>query len=379
MSAPHHTRRSFLQGQAAAQELSSLTDTVEDLPSLQGAPAAEMPAPVAVVPRSSDAARRDAFLVSVRRRAMACEFEVQLAAARDDDSMEHVFAALDLVEALETQMTVYGGDGEVMQINSNAADRPTRVESRLFAMFRLAERLNRETGGAFDITTKPLSDAWGFSRREGRLPSDETIEAALQRVGMQHVALDDAQQTIAFRRAGVSVHLNSIGKGYALDRMAELLAENHVDDYLLHGGRSSVLARGSQPGASENSGWIIGVRHPLRPADRLAEFILRNQALATSGSGTQFFIRRGRRYGHILDPRTGRPAEGLYSATVIAPTAAEADSLSTAFYVMGSAEVAAYCEKHPQIGALLVAPAERAGEVRLFAAGLGEGQWQRLS
>jgi thiamine biosynthesis lipoprotein len=111
----------------------------------------------------------------------------------------------------------------------------------------------------------------------------------------------------------------------------------------------------------------------------LAEFQLRDQSLSTSGSGTQFFIRRGRRYGHILDPRTGRPAEGLYSATVIAPAACEADALSTAFYVMGPEKVGAFCSTRPEIAALLVAPSEREGDVRLFAFGLKDEQWTQLT
>jgi FAD:protein FMN transferase len=300
---------------------------------------------------------------------MACEFEVQLAASRDDDSMEHVFAALDLVESLEDQMTVFRGNSEVARINQRAAVERVPVEPRLFDLFRQAESIHRETGGAFDITAGPLSEAWGFSRREGRAPSEEIIDAARELVGMHHVALDPATQTIAFRQNGISVNLNSIGKGYALDRMAELLATNSVDDYLLHGGKSSVLARGDQPGGGE-PGWVVGLRHPLRPAERIAEFRLRGQALSTSGSGTQFFIRRGKRYGHILDPRTGRPAEGLYSATAIAPTAAEADALSTAFYVMGPDAADRYCAAHPQIAALLVAPAEREGDVQLFRFGI---------
>jgi thiamine biosynthesis lipoprotein len=296
---------------------------------------------------------------------MACEFEVQLAAARDDDSMQHVFAALDLAEALEAQMTVYRGDSEVICINRCAAREPVRVESRLFNLFQQVEKLYRETDGAFDITSGPLSDAWGFSRREGRIPSEASIKAAREQVGMQNVLLDENAKTIAFRKAGVSVNLNGIGKGYALDRMAEVLDLHSVDEYLLHGGKSSVLARGNQPGHGTR-GWTVGLRHPLRPAERLAEFCLRDQSLSTSGSGTQFFIRRGRRYGHILDPRTGWPAEGLYSATVIAPTAAQADALSTAFYVMGPEEVEKYCAAHPEISALLVASAEREAEVRLF-------------
>ena len=309
---------------------------------------------------------------------MACEFEVQMAAARNDDSMEHVFAALDLVEALETQMTVYRDDSEVIRINRRAAQEPVQMEPRLFEILQTAERLHRETAGAFDITSGPLSEVWGFSRREGRVPSDAEIAAARERVGMQHVSLDESPQTIFFRRPGVTINLNSIGKGYALDRMAELLARHAVDDYLLHGGKSSVMARGDQPGC-EGEGWTIGLRHPLRPAERLAEFPLRDRALATSGSGTQFFIRRGRRYGHILDPRTGRPAEGLYSATAIAPTAAEADALSTAFYVMGPEATRAYCAERPQIAALLIGPADREGDVRLHPCGLNDDQWRQLA
>jgi thiamine biosynthesis lipoprotein len=385
-----------LQGQAAAYVPPSLTDTVVDIPSTAqtAPPDAETPN-ATVLPQPSGHSGRDSFLVSVRRRAMACEFEVQLAASREDDSMEHVFAALDLVEALESQMTIYGDDSEVIRINREAAIRPVRVEPRLFGVFQMAQRLHRETAGALDITSGPLSAAWGFSRREGRLPSEAAIQAALERVSMQHVTLDATRQTVAFRRPGVNVNFNCIGKGYALDRMAELLASNRVDDYLLHGGKSSVLARGRQPGdvaaggtpsrprdtqapSDLPHGWIVGLRHPLRPAERLAEFVLRDQALSTSGSGTQFFIRRGRRYGHILDPRTGRPAEGLYSATVVAPTAAEADALSTAFYVMGPEAVAEYCAEHEGIGSLLIKPGPREGDVRLLHFGLHDDQWRQV-
>lgn len=302
---------------------------------------------------------------------MACEFEVQLAANRNDNSMEHVFAALDLVEALETQLTVYRDDSEIIRLNRRAAQEPVPVEHRLFGLLELARQLHVATSGALDITSGPLSEAWGFSRREGRVPNDQQIAAALQHVGMQHVLLNAATQTVKFDIPGLSINLNSLGKGYALDRMAELLALNNVDDYLLHGGKSSVLARGIQP-ASGDAGWRIGLRHPLYPNQPLAELVLQNESLSTSGAGTQFFIRRGRRYGHILDPRSGFPAEGLYSATVIAPTAAEAEGLSTAFYVMGTERTAEFCAARPEIAALLVAPGEREGDVHLHAFGLDD-------
>jgi thiamine biosynthesis lipoprotein len=309
---------------------------------------------------------------------MACDWEVQLAASRDDDSMEHVFAALDLVESLEDQMTVYRDDSEVININRHAAQRPVPVEPRLFALLQLAQRVHRETDGALDITSGPLSDAWGFSSRRGRVPSEAEISAALARVGMSHVVLNEREQSIAFDQPGPAINLNSLGKGYALDRMAELLSGAGVDDFLLHGGKSSVLSRGNQPGG-RSAGWPIGLRHPLRPAQRLCEFVLCDESLSTSGAGTQFFHRRGRRFGHILDPRTGRPADGVYSATVIAPTAALAEALSTAFYVTGPDKVAEYCRTRPEVAAALVTPTQREGEIRLHAFNLDDSRWRQLA
>jgi thiamine biosynthesis lipoprotein len=371
MPPSRQTRRKFLQGHSAAREFAVAgpgNGNVETI--AEGATPAESRATAA--PLTAD---RSSLIVSVRRRAMACEFEVQLAAARDDDSMEHVFAALDVVEALEAQLTIYRDDSEVIRINQCAATSPVNVEPRLFALLKEAARLHRETDGALDITSGPLSEAWGFSRRSGHVPSDAEIESSRARVGMQHVTLDDSGRTISFSRPGVVINLNSLGKGYALDRMAELLADHQVDDYLIHGGKSSVLARGTQPGSNDR-GWRVGLRHPLRPAEPLAEFILNNESLSTSGSGTQFFIRRGQRYGHILDPRTGRPAEGLYSATVIAPTAAEAEGLSTAFYVMGPEKTGQFCAERPELAALLVGPGEREGDVRLHAFGLDASRFR---
>src|SRR4051812_22120442 len=352
-----HTRRSFLLGEAASRELAGSGQRIGS--------------PVGL------ASNRSSLLVSVCRRAMACDFEVQLAANRQDNSMEHVFDALDLVEAIESQLTVYRDDSEVIGINRRAAEAVVSVEPRLFGLLQQAQRLHTETAGALDITSGPLSEAWGFSRREGRIPTDARIADALSRVGMQHVLLNEVQNTVTFARAGLSINFNSMGKGYALDRMAELLAKHEIDDYLLHGGKSSVLARGTQPG-SDTAGWRVGVRHPLRPNQQLGELVLRDEALSTSGAGTQFFIRRGRRYGHILDPRSGYPAEGLYSATVIARTAAEAEGLSTAFYVMGPERVEEFCVARPEIAALLVAPSEREGDVRLHSFGVADDQVQRL-
>lgn len=346
VSKPQSSRRDFLSGKAAASAVAASAG--QGLLTLQ-----------ANLDRE--------FLLQLSRRAMACDFQIQFPANREQDITPPALEALDLIERIEDQLTVYRDDSEVLRVNRLAASEPVRVEPPLFGLYQLVQRLHEETGGAFDATSGALSKVWGFSRREGRLPSEDEIENAKRRVGFQHVELNADSHTIQFARPDVEINFNSSGKGYALDRAAESLDAAGVADYVFHGGRSSVFARGR-----DSDGWAIGLRHPLRPQQRLAELRLRNEALSTSGSATQFFIHRGKRYGHILDPRTGWPAEGIYSATAIAPTAVEADALSTAFYVMGLEEVALYCERRPDIRALLVCSTERGGEVALYSFNLGQ-------
>ena len=288
---------------------------------------------------------------------MACEFELRLCASQDQNDTDAGMAALDLVERVEDQLTVYRDQSELIDLNRSAADEPVRVEPRVFRLLELAGEIHDLTAGAFDLTSGPLSRVWGFSRREGRVPSEAELEQALAHVGWQHVTLDRDASTVRFDRRGVDLNVNSIGKGYALDRAGELLDEQGVADSLMHGGRSTLLARGDNH-LLERGGWKAGIRDPLRPDVRLAEFTLRDEALSTSGSGTQFFEHDGKRYGHLIDPRTGWPGEGLYSATVVAPTGAEADALSTAAYLLGVEGTAGLCARRPDVAAVLVAPAE---------------------
>lgn len=286
---------------------------------------------------------------------MACEFQIFLNAGQYARGAEIAMCCLDLVDQLEDQLTVYRSHSEISQINERAFAGSVEVEPRLFALLQLAVKLWRETDAAYDITSGPLSKLWGFTRRAGAIPASADLAAALAKIGSQHLAFDDERHTLGFLEQEVELNLGSIGKGYALDRCAELLHEHEIGDFLLHGGHSSVLGFGSH-GATPGEGWLVGMRNPLRPSKRLGEVRLGDGALATSGSGTQFFVHEGTRYGHILDPRSGWPAQGVLSSTVLAPTAALADALSTAFYVLGPEGAERYCHSHPEIGAILLSP-----------------------
>jgi thiamine biosynthesis lipoprotein len=259
--------------------------------------------------------------------------------------------ALDEVERVEAKLSHYRPDSEISDLNLRAAYEPVLVDPALAELLGRALALAEATDGAFDPTAGPLVKCWGFFRGEGRLPDAEAVAAARERVGWRLVEMDSAGRTVRFRREGVEVHLGAIGKGYAIDRAAEVLREVGIGAALLHGGTSTVCALGAPPGADA---WRVGLRHPADPERRIAVVRLRNRALSTSGDYEQFFEAEGHRWGHILDPRTGEPARGVRSATILGDSATDTDALSTAAFVLGVEGARGLCERFPGTGAVVV-------------------------
>jgi len=281
---------------------------------------------------------------------MACRFEVTLP-LHEQAGVAAAQAALDEVDRLEQQLTIFRESSEVSFINRNAASDAVEVETSLFELLLLCQQLHRETGGAFDITSGPLSRCWGFLKREGRVPVESEIEEAVSFVGSDKLILNHESQTIRFKRRGVEINFGSIGKGYALDRAAAHM-RRRVRSALLSAGHSSMRAVGS--GDVGQKGWMIGVRHPMHKERRMAVLRLRDCAMSTSGSEEQCFEHQGRSYGHIIDPRTGYPLDGVAGVTVIARSAAVSDALATAFYVGGPALAERYCASHPGVMAVML-------------------------
>jgi thiamine biosynthesis lipoprotein len=314
----------------------------------------------------------DLHSLVVGRDLMACRFEVVFNAGEVENATEIAVDALDLVEQIESRITVYRDSSEVARLNATAAEGWQGVSPDLFALFLHARDLATRTEGAFDCASGSLTRAWGFLERRGRTPGAEQLAAARACSGLGFVEFDDEGRRLRFTRPGVELNLGAIGKGWAIDRAVASLRTAGVASGLVHGGRSSVRAIGVQgPALPGRRGWPVGLRHPLRPGQRLATIALDDRALGTSGSGTQFFVDRGRKLGHILDPRTGEPATaGVISATVVAPEAADADALSTALYVLGEEALGRIAPAGRDTGAILVMPGRVAGGVRVVIANL---------
>jgi len=307
---------------------------------------------------------------------MGSYFEVRLA-ANTPGAADLATRALDRIDALEDQLTVYRDDSEVSRLNATAHLGPVEVEDGLFGLLQRAAALGEATGGAYDVTAGALSVAWGFFRGPKRVPDAETLADARARTGQHHVTLDPERRTVAFDRQGVIVNLGSIGKGYAIDRAVDVIRDHWwPTSALVHGGRSSLYALGSPPGRFGGR-WEVALRNPFDPERPLGTLFLRNRAMGTSGAAFQQFEANGRVYGHIIDPRTGEPGLGPASVTVLAPTAAEADALSTAFYLLGVEGAKGYLAGHPEVGAVFVEDGP-GGRPKVVTLGLTDDDFTRL-
>jgi thiamine biosynthesis lipoprotein len=279
--------------------------------------------------------------------------------------------ALDEIEALEGRLSLFRPGSEIARVNAGAALGPVRVTPAVFALLRHAERLHGECGGAFDITIAPLVRCWGFMDGSGHLPQADELAKARACVGMSLVHLNESDSTVRFKRPGVMLDLGAIGKGYAIERAAEVLREAGVTNALLHGGTSSVQALGCPPDAEF---WKVAIdrprnglgfqpvpawgKEPISSPGLLATVPLRDEAMSVSAVWGKCFQAEGRTYGHVLDPRTGQPASGTALAAVVLPSATETDALSTALLTLGSAGQETIAGIRPGTRTLLVIESE---------------------
>lgn len=288
---------------------------------------------------------------TVNHRAMGCNFVIHFnPLVRDPVVVAN--AAFEEIERIEDVLSIYRPDSQMSNVNRDAFDRPVRTDAFLFELLERAAELTEQTQGAIDVATGAMIKAWGFFDRNPHVPTSAEHSAAMRCCGMRHVLLDRAEMAVRYAVPGLEINLGSIGKGYAIDRAVRRLRQDFgIECALISGGSSSLYGLGSLWG---DDGWLVGIEDPSDPAHTVATVRLKDRALGTSSASNQYFEVGGRRYGHLLDPRTGWPADQVAGVSVLAADAATADALATALFVMGLDKTAEFCHNHPDIAAVIV-------------------------
>jgi thiamine biosynthesis lipoprotein len=289
---------------------------------------------------------------------MACAYTI-VAYGPDPEALPAIVeAAFDEVDRIDRLMSHYKSQSPLSRLNRDAADHPVAVEAELYDFLAECLRYSRESDGAFDVTVGPLMKAWGFFRGDGRVPSEAELAELRSRVGYRHVELEPNGRTVHFDRPGVELDLGGIAKGYAVDRAVALLRGRGVPAALVSAGGSTVFALGAPPGLKA---WEVSVQDPRDVRRAALRFALRDRALSVAGSSEKWFEAAGRRYTHIMDPRTARPVADVLSTAVLAESGTAGDALDDAFFVLGPEKSRAYLKRLPSTEVLFFLPVGSGG------------------
>ena len=277
--------------------------------------------------------------VTVAAEAMATRFEVALHGAPEAILRAAAEEALAEITRLEGMLSLYQPTSEIAHINTRGDREPVRVSPEVFSLLEHCAALGEQTEGCFDITLAPLMRCWRFMNDSGAVPSDAALAEARALCGWPQLRLDPEHTTVQLATNGAMLDLGSVGKGYALEQAATLLQENEFENFFIHGGTSTVCARGVQ---ADGEPWRIAVEHPDADQPPLSIVDLQNESLSVSGIGGKSFIDdAGVEQGHVIDPRTGRPTQAARVAAVVCSSATVSDAWATALLVVPNLDLPA--------------------------------------
>lgn len=279
-----------------------------------------------------------------RHEAMATVFEIFISYPDGRYAEQAAYAAFDELDRLEGEFSRFIPNSDISQLNELSAGRSLQVSPEVFECLQLCKKICGQTNRAFDVTIGAAADCWFDKKNKTPLsPSQEQLDQIRRQTGMDLLGLDSSSYLVTPLAGKMTIDLGGIGKGFAADKMAALLAEWGIENMLVNAGFSTVLCTGSPKG---EKGWPVTISDPFDSKKILSRLCLNGRAL--SGSG----LRAGR---HIIDPRTLRPVEARCASWSVAPDAASADALSTAFMVMTDKEIKHYCDAHKDTLALIAA------------------------
>ena len=290
----------------------------------------------------------------VERARLSMGSDLRLSAWTTDEAaavsaFDTVFAEFDRLDSL---MSVWRDGSDIVRLNAAAGDRPVAVSPETREVLLIARQVSEWTGGKFDVTFGALAGLWKFDHQDqdDTIPDRQEVQKRLPLVDYRALEVNDGAGTAFLRRQGMRAHLGGVGKGYAVDRGADILRRRGVRDFMIQAGGDLYVG-----GMKDGRPWRLGIRDPRGPADRLfASLDLSDATFSTSGDYERFFVKDGRRYHHILDPGLGEPARGCRSVSIVTDRAVIADGLSTGVFILGPDAGMALIERLPHVEGVIV-------------------------
>lgn len=262
---------------------------------------------------------------------MGSRFDITVTAMDSMSGGHYIDLAVEEITRIERLISSWDPNSQTSLINKSAGINPVTVDEELFQLVKRSLAISELTSGAFDITYASMDKVWRFDGSMSGLPTEEEIRASVENVGYRHIIMNDVNRSIFLEKPGMKIGFGAIGKGYAADRAKDLLVREGVQSGIINAS-GDMSTWGKQPDGSD---WKVAITNPMNKDKAFATLPISAGAVVTSGNYEKFVMIEGKRYAHIIDPRTGYPAQGILSVTVFGPKAELADALSTAVFVMG--------------------------------------------
>lgn len=271
--------------------------------------------------------------VTVRKvlKLMGTRFEITVVAPNEEIGYINIDLAVSEIERIEKIISSWDKDSETSLINQNAGIKPVKVSPELFGLIERAIKISEITDGAFDITYASMDNIWKFDGTMTSLPSKEDVQKSITKIGYQKIVLDPEKETVFLLEPGMRIGFGAIGKGYAADRAKELLVSKDVKGGIINA--SGDLTTWGTKVTGEK--WLVGIANPLSKDKVFSWLPIIESSVATSGNYEKFVTLNGKKYSHIIDPRTGYPTTGISSVSIFAKQAELCDALATAVFIMG--------------------------------------------
>ncbi|MRX65108.1 FAD:protein FMN transferase [Maribacter sp. RZ05] len=262
---------------------------------------------------------------------MGSRFDITVVAANEEIGYINIDEAVAEIKRIEKLISSWDPDSETALINKNAGIKPVKVSLELFKLIERTKQISEITDGAFDISYSSMDGIWKFDGSMTNMPTKDEIKKSMAKVGYEQIILDSNEQTVFLKQKGMKISFGAIGKGYAADKTKELLVSKQVVAGIINA--SGDLTTWGTKASGEK--WLIGIANPLSKDKIFSWLPIVESSVATSGNYEKFVMFDGKKYTHIIDPRTGYPSQGVNSVSIFSKSAELCDALATAVFIMG--------------------------------------------